>query len=331
MVVDGRMVSAEMELTEGLGSCPFPYQLSRRNEGGIVRGIADTVESDGDSVTSSFGLVGLSSLARTRNISLIRERLMDPRFVDRARNETLLLDGSRDVDVVVGRRSRVELRIVASNLSLRRTCSATSGLSALLSRGLRFTFSSGLNCLARYPAGLNANVETSIVLRLPTLRGDHAVNEVTNGLSGLKLAVHNTCNRNSRPDNSLCRLSGRMALNVSRGTTVRGLRGVAGRLISRRRRTERELTGDVSVRSDMDEDLNLLGSTVIVARSRTLGLLSGIHFNVLSKRVGSIATRIISSLVRGVRPTALVMGTKGGLSTRRESVRETGVLERTLS
>lgn len=318
------IVDAHVELTEGVRSCPFPYGLSAGAEATLGGGVNSTMYNE-----RGLRFVRVGALARPRVMSLTRGRLVDPRFTSSCSNETLLLSSDRNVDVVLYRRSRVGVRIVGPNLSLRATCTRTSEVSSRLGRGFIFTFSSHLNCLARYPAGLNANVETSILLRLPTLATYNRVDSVSSAMSGLNLAIYNSCNRKDIPVNSVCYLDGRMALNVSRGTTVSGLGAMALRLTTRREATETRVIGDVRARSRVFETCKVLGSTEVLPIGRFVALMSGIHLKTITNFVG-IGPRAISRLVVSVRPTAVGTTTNGGLSDHRHSVRHTGRMEREL-
>ncbi len=231
-----------MHLTQGVRNLPFSDGVASSSHGLLGREIGGTVSGDGAPVTGDLGCVDVSSVPRVRHRTVIRHRVVDPRFTTGARSYNVVLSRSRDVDVVVNRRSRLHVRMVGTKLGFGRTCTITSTISDFLSSRLGFTFSGGLNCLARYPAGLKAKLHTSIVLRLPVLRRGNRVTTVARTMSGVNFAVHNVCNRNSGSSTSLCRVSGRVALNVDRDSTLRGLDTVIARLVRERGSRERKLS-----------------------------------------------------------------------------------------
>lgn len=215
-----------MELTEGLDSAPFGSGLDDRVGQGAIGGLCTYV--GGSRLTNSFALISLRKTSPTRTTTCTRERLVDPRFT--GRGNTFLISPSRDIYMVLYRRSRVEVGTFTPNLSPRDTCTGTGGISSIFVSHLPVTFSRELNFLATDPIGLNAKLGVSINLRLPTIRCTKNVNGLTSLINGLNFALHPLCNRS----NTFCILAGRIALNVARGRTIRGVTSITVRVIVHR-------------------------------------------------------------------------------------------------
>lgn len=124
------MLDSQVELTHGVGRCGFPALFSGRRTRTIVRGVGTEIRRSSFSGLKRVRLLLVSHLRPLRGEILVRGRLVDPRLTRGSACNTYLLSRGRRIDVVVGRRSRVEVRYLFPKFRLSRTLDVTGRVSS---------------------------------------------------------------------------------------------------------------------------------------------------------------------------------------------------------
>ncbi len=173
------------------------------------------------------------------------------------------------------------MRTLGRKCSVSKTFTLTGSFSGTLDARVGCTFSPGLNCLASYPDGVNANVELDIRLCLPNVYVYRRFRTLSGTLKTLHLIIHNGGNRGSRISGCIMRISANNALKCSRKRIVSSFGEVVSRIVHRRHLTEHCVVegGASGLVSCFTHTLTLTSNTHGVSCSRSITVLRTIVLN----------------------------------------------------
>lgn len=132
---------------------------------------------------------------------------------------------------MIGEEDHLRLQVMRAGLALDDAYAAADELDTRLDERLHFAFDDRLGYLTQCPTNLGTGMRASLMLHLPALQENNALQQLANTVSKLGLTIRGLYGEGSKPEGAIYQLSNQVTLGISEQAAIENLKGIAAQII----------------------------------------------------------------------------------------------------
>lgn len=269
------VISTRIRLARNLAGIPFPSRMTSAQLQQVNQMVRDALFSD-DEARKRFKYIEMETLPDVTAMSMVERHVISPAFAENRAGKVLLLSDDESVSIMLCEEDHIRIQVMRAGLSLDEAYAEADRIDDLLGSHLNYAFNERLGYLTECPTNLGTGLRASLMLHLPALEANGAINRLSATVSKIGLTIRGTYGEGSKATAAMYQFSNQVTLGISEKAAVDNLKSIAFQAISQER----------SLRSSLDPD------AIEDAAWRALGVL---------KYARSISSQEFMELISKVR------------------------------
>lgn len=238
------VVSTRIRLARNIAGIPFPSRMSAEQLKSVNESVRDALFSDAK-CREQFKYIEMDTLPDITAMSLAERHLISPEFAQNRNGKALLLSDDESVSIMLCEEDHIRIQVMRAGLALDEAYAEADRIDDILSSKLTFAFNERLGYLTECPTNLGTGLRASLMLHLPALEANGAINRLAASVSKIGLTIRGTYGEGSRAEAAMYQLSNQVTLGISEKAAIDNLKSIAAQTISQERNVRRSLDPDM--------------------------------------------------------------------------------------
>lgn len=304
------VVSTRIRLARNLRDYPFECKLSKEKRKFITEAVKDALMHSNSSIQERLNYIDMSAISEQEAVSMVERHLVSPELISDRSGRGLLLMDDESVSIMINEEDHIRLQVLKDGSSLDEAYDIADKIDTLLDERLAFAFDEKLGYLTECPTNIGTGMRASLMLHLPLLQENGAMNRISANLSKLGITIRGTYGEGTKAKGSLYQLSNQVTLGLPEQAAISNLKDISSQLISQERRAREGLSGDVKTRDLVGRSLGILERAVLLSNDEAMNLISNIRLGVSIGVVEDVSIDDINEILKKIQPATLVKDCK---------------------
>ncbi|MBQ9679081.1 MAG: protein arginine kinase [Ruminococcus sp.] len=316
------VVSTRIRLARNLKEYPFPIRLSADK----AREIADKVGEALKDCGIKFHRIDLDAIPDTIRVAMIERHLVSPDFIDAQEGRAVYLSDDNTVSIMVNEEDHIRLQVIKDGFELNEAYALADQIDNILSKKLNFAFHKQFGYLTQCPTNLGTGMRASVMLHLPALEMSGAVNRIGANLSKLGLTMRGLYGESTKPAGAFFQLSNQVTLGISEKAAIDNLQNITTQLIAQEMRARETALSNIEVEDRIHRALGILKTARLMDHNEAMRLLSLVRLGVSEKKLESLSTDSIDTLLVEIQPASIMTKYGDDMSPRDRDIKRAEII-----
>ena len=316
------VVSTRIRLARNLKEYPFPIRLSAEKACEIVDKVGEALQD----CAIKFHRIDLNAVPDTIRVAMIERHLVSPDFISAKEGRAVYLSDDNTVSIMVNEEDHIRLQVLYDGFEPDEAFDLAEQIDNILSKKLNFAFHEQLGYLTQCPTNLGTGMRASVMLHLPALEMSGTVHRIGANLSKLGLTMRGLYGESTKPAGAFFQLSNQVTLGISEKAAIDNLKNITTQLIAQEMRAREDILGNIEVEDKIHRALGILKSAMLMDHSEAMRLLSLVRLGVSSKKLETLSTDSIDSLMVEIQPASIMTKYGDDMSPRERDIKRAEII-----
>lgn len=316
------VVSTRIRLARNLKEYPFPIRLSADKAREIADKVGDALKDCG----IKFHRIDLDAIPDTIRVAMIERHLVSPDFIDAQEGRAVYLSDDNTVSIMVNEEDHIRLQVIKDGFELNEAYALADQIDNILSKKLNFAFHKQFGYLTQCPTNLGTGMRASVMLHLPALEMSGAVNRIGANLSKLGLTMRGLYGESTKPAGAFFQLSNQVTLGISEKAAIDNLQNITTQLIAQEMRARETALSNIEVEDRIHRALGILKTARLMDHNEAMRLLSLVRLGVSEKKLESLSTDSIDTLLVEIQPASIMTKYGDDMSPRDRDIKRAEII-----
>ena len=267
------VVSTRIRIARNIGKIPFPARMNGEHLSQVNDMVKRAVKAIGDDICGKLSIIDMNSVTEEETYAMVERHIISPEFAQNRRNKILVLSPDESVSIMVCEEDHVRIQVIKAGMALQEAFSFADKLDNALNKELHFAFDSRFGFLTQCPTNLGTGLRASVMLHLPVIEGNGALNVISESASKFGLTVRGLYGEGSKSSASLYQLSNQITLGISEESALENLKSIAMQIVMKER-ADREALNRIVVEDNVMRAYGILTNQRILASDEMMQLIS---------------------------------------------------------
>ena len=316
------VVSTRIRLARNLKEYPFPIRLSADKACEIADKVGQALKDCG----IKFHRIDLDAIPDTIRVAMIERHLVSPDFIDAQEGRAVYLSDDNTVSIMVNEEDHIRLQVIKDGFELNEAYALADQIDNILSKKLNFAFHKQFGYLTQCPTNLGTGMRASVMLHLPALEMSGAVNRIGANLSKLGLTMRGLYGESTKPAGAFFQLSNQVTLGISEKAAIDNLQNITTQLIAQEMRARETVLSNIEVEDRIHRALGILKTARLMDHNEAMRLLSLVRLGVSEKKLESLSTDSIDTLLVEIQPASIMTKYGDDMSPRDRDIKRAEII-----
>lgn len=316
------VVSTRIRLARNLREYPFPIRLTAEKACKIVDKVGEALQDCG----VKFHRIDLTTVPDTIRAAMIERHLVSPDFLSAKEGGAVYLSDDNTVSIMVNEEDHIRLQVICDGFEPDKAFELADKIDNILSKKLNFAFHERLGYLTQCPTNLGTGMRASVMLHLPALEMSGTVHRIGANLSKLGLTMRGLYGESTKPAGAFFQLSNQVTLGISEKAAIDNLKNITTQLIVQEMRAREDILGNIEVEDKIHRALGILKSAMLMDHSEAMRLLSLVRLGVNSKKLETLSTDSIDSILVEIQPASIMTKYGDDMSPRDRDIKRAEII-----
>ncbi|MBR5134610.1 MAG: ATP--guanido phosphotransferase, partial [Clostridia bacterium] len=236
----------------------------------------------------------------------------------------LLLSDDDRISIMVNEEDHVRIQVMEAGMEPESAYALAKRIDQALDERLRFAYDDRLGYLTQCPTNLGTGMRVSLMLHLPAMQENGAVQQLANTVSKLGLTIRGAYGEGTQPHGAFYQISNQVTLGISEEAAIENLRGIAEQVVKKERALQADFLKKPEFCDAVWRSLGVLKYARILTQEEALRRLSFIRIGVVCGMLNELSMDTVALLTDVVRVGCLMVEIGRDLSaTERDEERAT--------
>ncbi len=227
-------VSTRIRIARNIKGIPFPARINSEQLGALNESVkAAVLESDNSAW--KLNVIDMNSVSDEEACAMVERHIISPDFAAARRDKILVISDDESISIMVCEEDHIRIQVIKAGLALEEAYSIADQLDDMLAKKLTFAFDNNFGYLTQCPTNLGTGLRASLMLHLPVIEGNGALNSIAESVSKFGLTVRGIYGEGTKSAASLYQLSNQITLGISEKSAVENLESIAMQIIAKER------------------------------------------------------------------------------------------------
>lgn len=259
----------KVQLSRNLAQYPFPSKLSTNEKEQINRLISDAVTNKDD-----LNFIDMKDLSKYEIVSLAEKHLISPEFASDSSGRALLLSNDEDVAIMLQEEDHVKIQAVLPGLSPEKAYELCEVFDSRLENSFQLAFNEKLGFLTQCPTNIGTALRVSVLLHLPALNSDGAIQRLGSTVSKLGMILRPAYGDRNKVTGDLFTLSNQVTLGITEDTAIKNLQLITGQIIAQEKQAREHFVAQTSTIDNIWRSVGILKYVHSISSVELANLLS---------------------------------------------------------
>ncbi|MBQ9414683.1 MAG: protein arginine kinase [Clostridia bacterium] len=297
------VMSTRIRLARNLEHRPFPRFLSKEQRQEIVEAVKDAAAA-----ISGLPLhfVDVATLPERERLALVERHLISFELANAPEGSGLLLSEDERVSVMINEEDHVRIQVMSAGLDLEGAYALADQVDSALGEKLHFAYDERLGFLTACPTNLGTGMRASLMLHLPALEEQGAIQTLENTVSKLGLTIRGSYGEGTRPHGALYQMSNQVTLGISEKAAIENLNGIAVQIMKQEISMRQRLFTQPEFEDHAWRSLGVLQTARILTYEEALRFLSTVRIAAAGGVLPSPTIETVTALMSDIQPGCLM-------------------------
>lgn len=298
--------STRIRLARNLKDYPFPAKLTEEQKLKVEEKIKNAFMSGNSVMKDQFDFIKLETLPRESVISLVEQHSISPEFASNVHGRALLKSKDDSISIMINEEDHLRIQVIKEGLALEEAYQTIDKIDSLLNESLEFAFDDELGYLTRCTTNLGTGMRASVMLHLPALTEQGAMNRMSSNLSKLGITVRGTYGEGTNVIGALYQFSNQITLGLSEKEAIDNLKAIVRQLINEERKARKAMAENIEIQDKVSRSAGILKTAKIMPTNELMQLVSYVRLGVATNLIKGITEKDIDILISKVQPATLM-------------------------
>ena len=321
------VISTRVRLARNLCQYPFPAGMTAEQKLQTDKAVYDALEEIGGE--SVYRFLDMRRISQREALSMVERHLISPEFARCEDGSALMLTEDEGLSIMLNEEDHIRLQVMRPGLDLDGAYEEADRLDTLLDERLHFAFDDRLGYLTQCPTNLGTGMRASLMLHLPALQEQGAIQQLAATVSKLGLTIRGLYGEGSKPEGAIYQLSNQVTLGISEQAAIENLKGIAAQIIRQERAGREQLCRNPHFEDRVWRSLGILRTARLLTHDEFMALASNLRVGIALHIVDGLGLDDISGLINDAQPAMVMMAAGEDLDAdQRDALRAKMVRER---
>ncbi|MCD7722751.1 MAG: hypothetical protein LUH82_02190 [Clostridiales bacterium] len=232
---------SRISLARNLSDIPFKTKMSGEIKKSTVKKLYASIKNS--ELAGDFELVDLNNVSPVKAVSYAERQLISPEFA--AEKGSFLLAGKENASIMLCEEDHIKITAFAPGLDVAGAWALAESIDNVFLKNLKIAFSDKLGFLTASPTNIGTGLKASVLLHLPAIKANGAVDALASMVSRLSLSLV-PCYGDS---GAFYMLTNQISLGITEKSALDNIKAVTMQIIRQERNLREVIKG-----SEMWED-----------------------------------------------------------------------------
>ncbi len=294
------VISTRVRLARNVLDLPFPDRISENEAKELIERVQSAL--DASALGANFTRYDFDKISEITRGILVEQYAASKEFASGSLPRSLHLSDDAHIAIMVNEEDHLRLQVMGTGLCIDECMEDGKKLDLLMDERLGYAFDERLGYLTACPTNLGCGLRLSVMLHLPALTENGAINSIITQASKLGFAVRGIYGEGTRAEGSMYQLSNALSLGRTEEETAARLKDITMRIIETERSLRRRITDTnrVYLEDRIYRALGTLQNARILSSDEAIRLLSEVRMGV--GILTDITAESIDRLMCEIRP-----------------------------
>lgn len=320
------VVSSRIRLARNLRDYPFPNKASLEQMEEIAHKVRKALDESNSTLAGTLSFISMEKLTQLQAVSLVEKHLISPEFASERKGRYLFLSKDESISIMINEEDHIRIQVMSSGLSLNETYDIANNIDTLLDNALGFAFNNKLGYLTQCPTNLGTGMRASLMLHIPAIERNRAINRISGNLSKLGMELRGTFGEGSEAKGSLYQLSNQITLGLSEHSAIENLKNMASQLIEQEKKSIEDMARTIDMQDVFSRSLALLKSAKLMSNDEAMKLLSNVRAGMSTGYIKQADYAKLNRLNEQIQPATLMTNENKELSPQQRDIKRAEIL-----
>lgn len=320
------VVSSRIRLARNLRDYPFPNKASLEQMEEIAHKVRKALDESNSTLAGTLSFISMEKLTQFQAVSLVEKHLISPEFASERKGRYLFLSKDESISIMINEEDHIRIQVMSSGLSLNETYDIANNIDTLLDNALGFAFNNKLGYLTQCPTNLGTGMRASLMLHIPAIERNRAINRISGNLSKLGMELRGTFGEGSEAKGSLYQLSNQITLGLSEHSAIENLKNMASQLIEQEKKSIEDMARTIDMQDVFSRSLALLKSAKLMSNDEAMKLLSNVRAGMSTGYIKQADYAKLNRLNEQIQPATLMTNENKELSPQQRDIKRAEIL-----
>ncbi len=294
------VISTRVRLARNVSDLPFPARLDKERASALKERVNSALDSS--ALGANFTRYDFDSLDEIQRGMLVEQYAASKELASGTLPRALYLSDDSHMSIMVNEEDHLRLQVMGMGLCIDECMSDAKNLDTLMDERLGYAFDEKLGYLTACPTNLGCGLRLSVMLHLPALTENGAINSIITQAGKLGFAVRGIYGEGTRAEGSMYQLSNALSLGRTEEETATRLKDITMRIIETERSLRRKITDTnrMYLEDRIYRALGTLQNARILSSDEAVRLLSEVRMG--ANILPDIKAESIDRLMCEIRP-----------------------------
>ncbi|HCC34832.1 MAG TPA: protein arginine kinase [Ruminococcaceae bacterium] len=301
------VVSTRVRLARNLAEYPFPPRMSAEQRKEVNEAVKAVIFSAGDAVSGEFEYIDMESLSPDEAGAMVERHLISPQFAKKRAGKALIMTKDESVSIMLNEEDHIRIQVIKPGLAPTEALDLADKVDSMLDSALNYAFDSRLGYLTECPTNLGTGMRASLMLHLPLLEANGALESIAGAVSKIGLTVRGTYGEGSKALGSLYQFSNQVTLGISENDAAENLESIARQIIGQERALRANVSQEAKSLDKIWRSYGILTSARLLSGEECVKLLSTLRLGAALGIIPGVTTEQVGVLLHEAQPGMLRM------------------------
>ncbi len=328
--MDNVVMLTRIRLARNLKKYPFPCRLNTAGKNKVAKDVVDAIKNSNSVIADQFDVFEIKNLTEPQRISFVESHLASPEFISDVNGRVILVSKDKTISIMVNEEDHIRLQIIKKGYDLDEAYDLADKLDTLLDEQLDFAFDEKLGFLTQCPTNLGTGMRASVMLHLPALQSNRALNRISGNLQKLGLTIRGTYGEGSNPKGAMYQLSNQVTLGISEKSAIDNLKNITNQLVNQELQAQQRIVKSIETQDEISRSLGILKSAKLISCEEAIKLLSNVRLGIESGVIENLNIDIIDSLITDIQPATIMVNKNEEIDPHDRDIIRAGIIRERL-
>ena len=297
------VISTRIRLARNIAGLPFPSRMNAQQRAQVNSAVKAAIITDSEAA-AKYKYIEMSSLPDITVMSMVERHIISPAFAQNRDGKAMILSHDESVSIMLCEEDHIRIQVMCAGLALDEAYAEADRIDDLLGSKLSYAFNERLGYLTECPTNLGTGLRASLMLHLPALENDGAVNRLAATVSKIGLTIRGTYGEGSKPSASMYQLSNQVTLGISEKAAIENLKAIAAQTMAQERAARGQLDPD-SLEDTVFRAVGTLKYARKISSDEFMKLISHVRLGIAMGIITDIPINTAQTLIVEAGPATL--------------------------
>lgn len=308
------VISTRIRFARNLKDFPFPHVLSTEKKRMVCELIRDAVMEN--PFFSGYRYIDMEKISDVEAISMTERHIISPEFAADRSGRGLILSEDERVSIMLCEEDHIRIQVIGPGLDFEDTYAVADNIDNILDETLNYAFDEQLGYLTACPTNLGTGMRASVMLHLPALKENGAIQRIIASLSKIGLTVRGIYGEGSDSKGALFQLSNQVTLGLSEKSAIDNLKNISVQIIEQERSARDLMMQNDVIIDHINRSYGILKYATLLSGDEAMKYLSSVRLGAVCSMFDGVTPEQINKLMIITQPGMIVTGAGKNLSQR---------------